>query len=192
MVTINLYKYFKKYLLFKYELIDKGGIKGFNMSNLVTFLIKDEINYEKSTFISNEIVSFCLRKNLGAIFNFLGYYENLIHETKPNLYFSISDDFLQLNSEYLSTSEIQQIETEKGKKEFYKKFSFLDEIYEILIKFKLKNISLIILTDGSINTISELEVVNSDKKITEITYNLIIDNPEKYGYDFPNVIINFN
>ena len=83
--------------------------------------------------ISNKIISFCLDKNIGAIFNFLGYGESLIHEANPTLYFSISDDFLQLNSEYLTTSEIENIECEKGKKEFYDNFSLLDEIYNVLI-----------------------------------------------------------
>ena len=163
------------------------------MSNIVVFIIKDKLSYDKSFMISNKIVSLCLNKNVGAIFNFLGYYETLIHEMDPSLYFSISDDFLQLNSEYLSTSEIENIECDNGKKEFYEKFSFLDEIYNVLVEFELRNISLIISSDGSIEKICDLEIVASKSRaITEILYNIIIDNHEKYGYDFPDIIINFN
>lgn len=173
--------------------IHRGGITVYIMSNIVVFLVKDKLSYEKSLMISNKIVSFCLNKNVGAIFNFLGYRETLIHEADPTLYFSISDDFLQLNSEYLSTAEIENIECDNGKKEFYEKFSFLDEIHNVLVEFELKNISLIISSDGSIEKISDLEIVASKTRtITEILYNIIVDNHEKYGCDFPDIVINFN
>lgn len=173
--------------------IRRGGITIYSMSNIVVFLTKDKLSYEKSLKISNRIVSFCLNKNLGAIFNFLGYSETLIQEVDPTLYFSISDDFLQLNSEYLSTSEIKDIERDNGKKEFYEKFSFFDEIYNILVEFELRNISLIISSDGSAEKISDFEIVASKSRtITEILYNTIINNYERYGYGFPTIVINFN
>ena len=173
--------------------IRRGGITVYIMSNLVVFLIKDKLSYEKSLMLSNKIISFCLDKNIGAIFNFLGYSETLIRETNPNLYFSISDDFLQLNSEYLSTAEIENIESDSGKKEFYEKFSFFDEIYNILVEFELKNMSLVISSDGSVEKISDLEIVDSKSRtITEILYKNIIDNHAKYGYDFTDIVINFN
>lgn len=162
------------------------------MSKMVVFLIKDKINYEKSLLISKKIILYCLKNDLGSIFNFLGYSENLIIEANPTLYFSISDDFLQLNSEYLNTEKIECIEEEKGKREIYKNFSFLDEIYNILIDFKLGDISLILSSDGSTEKMSDFKSINSDsRKIVEIIYNSIIESKDKYAYDIPNIIINF-
>lgn len=88
------------------------------MSSILVFSIRDKIEYENSVKISKKLISYCLSKNLGIIFNFLGYDENLIRSLQSTFYFSISDDFLQLNSEFLTTSDIMGIENEKGKKFF--------------------------------------------------------------------------
>ena len=97
------------------------------------------------------------KKNLGVIFNFLGYGENLIRELNPNFYFSISDDFFQLNSEYLNTTLIKEIDNGKGKKEFCKKFSFFDDISNIVNSFYIKNVSLLISCDGSVGLLEDFD-----------------------------------
>ncbi len=161
------------------------------MSKLVVFLIKDKADYEKSVILSKKIISYCLSKNLGVTFNFLGYSQELIHQLNPTLYFSISDDFLQLNSEYLNTSKIVHIEEDIGKKIFCDNFSFFDEIYSILVDLKFNNISLLISSDGSAEKIEDFKVINSESKpITEAIYESIINNKETYAYDFPDIIVN--
>ncbi len=57
------------------------------MSTLLVYSIKDDINYEQSASLSKKLVSYCLDKNLGVIFNFLGYSEDLISQLDSNLYF---------------------------------------------------------------------------------------------------------
>lgn len=159
------------------------------MSKMLAFLIKEKINYETSILLSKKLVLHCLEKNYGVIFNFLGYSQKLIKEFSPSLYFSISDDFLQLNSEFLTTSYIECIEDKEGKKEFCENFSILDDIYSILQSYKIGNIKLLISTDSE--EINDFISVNCDsRKVTEIIYDAIISNADMYAYDFPNMIIN--
>ena len=81
----------------------------------------------------------------------------------------------------------------KQAKEEIVKAKLHNEIHNVLVEFELKNISLIISSDGSIEKISDLEIVASKTRtITEILYNIIVDNHEKYGCDFPDIVINFN
>ena len=49
-------------------------------------------------------------------------------------YFSVSDDFFELNSEFLTTSDIEKIETRDGEKLFRRKFAVLDRMRTILKK----------------------------------------------------------
>lgn len=171
--------------------IYRGGITVYIMSKMLAFLIKDKINYETSVSLSKKLVLYCLEKNYGVIFNFLGYSQNLINEFSPSLYFSISDDFLQLNSEFLTTSYIERIEEQEGKKEFCKNFSILDDIYSILQSYKIGDIKLLISTDSE--EINDFISANCDsRKVAEVIYDAIISNAAIYAYDFPNMIINFN
>lgn len=76
---------------------------------------------------------------------------------------------------------------------FYDNFSFLDETYNVLVEFEIRNVSLILSSDGSVEKISDLDIVASKSRtITEILYNIIVDNRVKYGYGFPDIVINFN
>lgn len=171
--------------------ICRGGITIYIMSKMIVFLIKDEIGYEKSVLLSKRLISYCLDKNFGVMFNFLGYSHDLINKFTPSLYFSISDDFLQLNSEFLSTSNILYINEIEGKKEFCEKFSVLDDIYNILLNYKILNIKLLISSESK--KINDFITVNcNSQKVTEIIYDSIISNAENYAYDFPDLIINFN
>lgn len=160
------------------------------MSTLLVYSIKDNINYEELVNLSKKLVYYCLDKNLGVIFNFLGYSEDLINQLDSNLYFTISDDFLQLNCEYITTSRIENIEKEEGKWTFLSEFSVLDDIYNMLIAFGLKNISLLISCDGSVTTLEEFKVKKKGSlTITEILYKSIIEEKDMYAYDLPNIII---
>lgn len=78
----------------------------------------------------------------------------------------------------------------KKVKNFFDKFSFLDEIYDMLINFGIKKISLMISCDGSVDKIDDFEIQNKNgRAIVEILYECIMNTKEKYAYDFPNVII---
>ena len=93
------------------------------MSNLVAFIIKDDLNYKTMDTLSRKIIKYCLNKKFGVLFNFLGYSQELINSLNPKLYFSLSDDFIQLNSEFLTTSNIEDIDSNHGKKLFLKQFA---------------------------------------------------------------------
>jgi len=155
------------------------------------FSIKDDkIKYNDLVKISKQLISFCLNKNLGVIFNFLGYDEELINKLESNFYFSISDDFFQLNSEYLNTSDIEVVESDEGKQTFYKKFSFFDEIYNILIESGINNISLLISCGGSSVELNNFKFKRKkEKSLVEILYETIIEEKDEYAYGFPEIII---
>ena len=160
------------------------------MSNLIIFSINEKPNHKKLVTLSKKLIKYCLTKDLGIIFNFLGYSHKLITQLTPSFYFSISDDFLQLNSEYLTTSNIKNIEKTSGKKFFNNKFSFLDDVYNILKNFGIKNITLLISRDDTINDIKEFKrVVKNNRPIVDILYEDIINRQHEYGYDFTDLII---
>ena len=163
------------------------------MSNLMIFAIKDNLKYDQSVLLSKKIISYCLNKNLGAIFNFLGYCDELIDQLGATMYFSISDDFIQLNSEYLSTSNINHIKQDSGKQKFIDKFSFLNEICDILCNFGLTKICVLISPDGGVHSIDDLKAVDKNTELlTDVLYQGILESHDKYAYDFPNMIINIS
>ena len=159
------------------------------MSSLVLFSINDKIKYKETIQLSKQLISYCLNKNLGVIFNFFGYSESLINQLHPNLYFCVSDDFVQLNSEFLSTSEIVHFKSIEGEKAFYEKFHFLDEVLNILIDFGLKEVNLIISCDECENIDNFLKIKKDSKSIVEILYESILSEKDKHAYGFPNVMI---
>ena len=99
------------------------------MSNMVVFFINDKIKYDKMVYISNSIVNICLNAKKGAIFNFLGYDEDLINQFNNDFYFSISDDFLQLNSNYCNVNDILNIDSYLGRERFKEKFLIFDDVF---------------------------------------------------------------
>lgn len=163
------------------------------MSALVTFFIKDDVEYTKSCKISKAIITYCLKNNKGAIFNYLGYSETLVSSIKSNFYFSISDDFLQLNSEFLTTQNIASILSKRGRKSFNKKFAFFDDVFDILQAYGLSNISLCVTKDGSVDSIDDfLEIKKQDKRYVDLLYDDIISRSNIFAYDFTTVIIATN
>lgn len=158
------------------------------------FSIRDEIDYTKQVALSKLLINYCLSNGKGVIFNFLGYSENLLSELQPNFYFSVSDDFIQLNSEYMTTADINNIEKAVGREEFKKKFIFLDDIFDILVNFGLINFSLIVACDGSDDDVNSFDIVSTNttpRLITDILYAHVINNSSSYCYDFSNIIINY-
>ena len=82
------------------------------------------------------------------------------------------------------------INQNNGKDNFYKSFSIFDEIYDILIDYSIKNISLLISNESNENSINEFNQIKKENKLyVEILYDLLIKENTKYGYDFPNVLI---
>lgn len=164
------------------------------MSSLVMFSIQDEIDYSNEVILSELLINYCLLNKKGVIFNFLGYSEKLINELHPHFYFSISDDFIQLNSEFMTTCDIENIQNEEGKEKFIEKFSFLNDISQILVEYGLGNFSLIISCDGSDDDLNDFQrelIINHQKPLNEVLYNHIINNNSNYAFDFSNVIISY-
>lgn len=162
------------------------------MSNVVLFYVKDNINYEDMNSISRKIVKYCLKKDLGVSFNFFGYCDEIVKELNPTMYFIVSDDFIQLNSEFLTTSNIFNIKAESGKIIFSKRFRFFNEIFKIFINNNLKDFGLLIMTDGSSESINDCEVKKvHSANITETLFGSIIENKDRFAYDFPNLLIKY-
>ena len=130
-----------------------------------------------------------MKNDIGAIFNFEGYADGLIKEIDPMLYFEISDDFIQLNAEFLDTTDISFL-SENAEKEFESKFYMFDGIYDILDKHNIEKIDLVISCDGSVDSLSDFIIVNKeDKKYSTLLYKAILDQKDKWAFEFPNIII---
>jgi len=156
------------------------------MSNILLFSIKDNIDYFKMVKISNSLVKLCINHKKGVIFNFLGYDNDLINRINDNYYFSISDDFLQLNSEFLTVEDILFLDTNKGKEEFTKKFSILDEVCLLLKKNNINKYDLII-SDQDAN-FSDYIIISKIKSLpTKFLYEYILTKKEN-AYSFDSVI----
>ena len=163
------------------------------MSNMVLFFIEDDMDYEKMKHLSKKIIRYCLKKDVGVVFNFLGYGQDLIESIDPKFYFSVSDDFIQLNSEFLTTSDIRSIENDYGKKIFVERFSLFDDIYEILCDSNIKKSKLLISADGSTNSLEEFIVKKiANGSIAETLYESVIEKKDEYAYDFPNILLDLS
>ena len=164
------------------------------MSNLVAFIIKDDLNYKTMDTLSRKIIKYCLNKKFGVLFNFLGYSQELINSLNPKLYFSLSDDFIQLNSEFLTTSNIEDIDSNHGKKLFLKQFAIFDDIFAILLNdFGLKRMSLLIYVDGSADNIEGYSIINiNSNAVAETLYESVLAMKEDFAYDFPDIVINID
>ena len=162
------------------------------MSNTVMFYTKDNPSYKKIDIASREIIKYCLEKKLGVLFNFLGYCDDLIAEINTNFYFIVSDDFIQLNSEFLTISNIMDIDSVSGKKQFCENFYFFDDIYNLLKSFKFKNIGLIVISNNSSSLESCKKKEIQSGRIVDCLYETIIKSKdEKHVYGFSNVSITF-
>lgn len=160
------------------------------MSKTVAFFLHEDIKFEKLIELSNKLVSYCLNKKLGIIFNHLDWKTQFIKELDSNFYFIITDNFFEYNCDFLTAKNILDINQNNGKDNFYKSFSIFDEIYDILMDYSIKNISLLISNESNENSINEFNQIKKENKLyVEILYDLLIKENTKYGYDFPNVLI---
>ena len=169
--------------------LHRGGFAVF-MSNLVVFFVDDKLSYQTQNKLSRELVLYSLKRGIGVIFDFEGYADNIIQQMNSLLYFSVTDDFIQLNSMFLETGYKPYFNNSKGKKKFFKDFGFFDEIYSVLKKYGIKTIKLIVSHDGSVDDIKDLKVVDKkDKSIVQILYDDIIEEKDKCAYGFTDLLI---
>lgn len=159
------------------------------MSNLVLIYLNKINNYDKMVAISNSLVKISLRHKKGIIFNFLGYDEILINQLDTNFYFSISDDFLQLNSNYCNVNDILDIESTMGKKKFKEKFAILDDVFVCLKKNNITNFSMLISEEfankNEFKIITENDIIPSN-----VLYKYIVTRKQD-SYSFGAIIINY-
>ena len=174
--------------------IFKGDITVHTMSNLAMFVIKQQegLDYLKLKKLSSDIVAFCLENDIGVIFNFEGYADKLIKEMDPWIYFEISDDFIQLNAEFLDTTDVDFM-SENAYNDFNSKFYMFDCIFDVLRKYEVQNIDLVISCDGSAETLSDFIAINKNEDLYISTlYKAILDHKDVWAFEFPNLIIKYN
>lgn len=161
------------------------------MSSTILFILKDKMEYKKIKELSIALVNHCVKIDKGIHFYPMYLYsDNSADYFNKFLNFSISDDFLSVNSEFLNVCDIMSIESDVGRKQFNEKFCFLDKIFDIILDFGCKKISLVVFQNevGDFNNY-EKELKGS-RSYCEILYNHIIRNKEKYAYSFSEIIIN--
>jgi len=73
------------------------------MSNLILFGFNGHNDYDFLKKITNKLTRLALKNNKGIVFYFEGYGEDLINLLNFDFYFSVSDDFFQLNSNFVTT-----------------------------------------------------------------------------------------
>lgn len=160
------------------------------MSKSVIFFVCDDIKFEKMEVLSKELVLYCVKKNLGIIFNSLEWNTNFAEELNANFYFIITDNFFEHNCDFLTTKNILNINKKDGRHKFYNSFSFFDEIYNILINNSIKKFFLLISYESNEISIKEFTQIKKENKLyVEIIYSLLMKEKNKYAYDFPSILI---
>ena len=159
------------------------------MSNLVIFYFNNVYDYDYYKDLSEKIIKVALKNKRGVIFNFEGYAEELIKQLGDVFYFSVSDDFLQLNSEFI-TQEISLDSDEKNLKNKYSQsMKVFDEITLLLKKNGINKFDLLIDTNEA-NSMSDFIIIdNSMVKISDTMYEYLTNNQNHYPFEWASVLI---
>lgn len=161
--------------------MDRGGASIYIMSNLVTFIVpreegtKHDYSFYKN--VSIQLIKIALKNNKGVIFNFEGYAQDLIDEFDSGFYFSLSDDFLQTNSNFASDFSICDFVTKEDRDKFKNVFHVFDDLANCLVQNKIFNFDLIIDLDGCEKSIDDFEIVHLfSTNISDAIYDTILYN----------------
>ena len=159
------------------------------MSNILLFSFHPTCEYKQYKKITDGIVRLALKNDKGVIFNFLGYAEELIKSLGYKSYFSVSDDFFELNSEFLTTSDIEKIETQDGEKLFRRKFVVLDRIAHYLKENGIKEFDILIDTCCA-EKAEDFTVLTCDgEDITGVLYDYVVAEKDSSALDFTSIIV---
>jgi len=92
----------------------------------------------------------------------------------------------------MTTSDIECIETDCGKKRFIESFSIFDDIYKILINCNIRKIKLLISAGDSNDDLEDYAIKSKCDSISDLLYNSIIEMKDDYAYDFPDLLIDLS
>ena len=159
------------------------------MSNLILFGFNGHNDYDFLKKITNKLTRLALKNNKGIVFYFEGYGDDLIDLLNFDFYFSVSDDFFQLNSNFVTTEDIIDIETNRGKKLFIKKFKIFDKIAVYLKKEGINDFYFVTDICGVMDIEDFTTISLRSTNITEALYKLITDNPKETSYNFNDFFI---
>ena len=131
------------------------------MSKTVAFFLHEDIKFEKLIELSNKLVSYCLNKKLGIIFNHLDWKTQFIKELDSNFYFIITDNFFEYNCDFLTAKNILDI----NKNDYieYNNGTSLDRILNDY--YQAINESNELITHSNIAGMNQVVVSTSDKPI---------------------------
>lgn len=145
--------------------------------------------YKQYKKITDGLVRLSLKNDKGVIFNFLGYAEELIKSLGYKSYFSVSDDFFELNSEFLTTSDIEKNETRDGEKLFRRKFAVLDRIAHYLKENGIKEFDVLMDTCCA-EKAEDFTVLTCDgEDITGVLYDYVVAEKDSTALDFTSIIV---
>lgn len=161
------------------------------MSNLVIcyFDRKSIIDYNHVKQLSDELVKLALTNDKGIIFEFLGYDEEFIKSLGDKFYFAVSDDFIQLNSEFMNLCKIDDIRSTSGKGQFLQEMKIFDDISALLCSYGISKFDLLISTDNS-DCLDDFKIISAkNDSISKVLYHHLLSNLCSNGYDFTDIII---
>ena len=161
------------------------------MSNLVIFYFDRAriVDYDHAKQLSDELVKLALANDKGVIFEFLGYDEEFIKSLGDKFYFAVSDDFIQLNSEFMNLCQIDDIGSPSGKETFLQEMKIFDDVSALLRSHGIDKFDLLISADNA-DCLDDFKIIYADNDcISQTLYRHLLDNLCSNGYDFTDIII---
>lgn len=150
-----------------------------------------DLDYANLNSFANEITSFALKYQMGIHFNELGYFPQLISECNMKKYFFVSDSFLHCNATFLDMCEFAYLDGEDYKKAFYQKFSFVNQIVDILKKYEILKVQFFISDDGSVESEGDFFTLQSTgNELLDRLYECVLLND--YPFELPTIKINLS
>lgn len=120
-----------------------------------------QLEYDELNRFVNSVVSFALQYNMGARFHDSEYFPQIVQEKKMKQYFYLSDSFLHCNANFLDMCEFAYLSGEEFKKAFYQKFSFVEELIQVIRNYHVAKVEIYASDDGSVEKEEDFEIVYS-------------------------------
>ena len=154
---------------------------------LVKFYVK-KIDYTKLNHLANDIVSNALLNNYAVFFND-NYAEVILKKNIENS-FLISDSFLYKHGdEILDITEFVCNGEGLMKERFMLKYTFLNQLMDILFRYGVLSLDIYITEDGDECVERYICVETKKENLLEDLFQTFIRYSSKTGYTFPNIKI---
>lgn len=145
------------------------------------------LTFEQLNNLANDMVKNALLNGIAVYFND-NIVEELLSDEKSNTSVILSDSFLYRNADDLLDFTNFAYETEENYKTiFIQKYSFLSQLIDIVLGYKIESIDLYISEQGNFDNYIYVET-KKENAVYEL-FNTFMEHSLKTGYTFPDLKI---